>query len=186
MPTATSDRSSTVGRALCHAFDASNMCYLVGHVTSSVFPELKKQRREQNFIVCDACYQCKNLSRTPGHIQLQTCQCHGDVNTSVLQMGPMSQSTSWAKCTQTHKSLCSPSAHMTLHHNNDSIKVNTVSIRAVTTPVLCNRICKASISSVTRPNCTNGTSGFAAKVGPAGAMPVLRNRIGNESPSHKR
>jgi hypothetical protein len=104
MPTATSDRSSTVGRALCHAFDASNMCYLVGHVTSSVFPELKKQRREQNFIVCDACYQCKNLSRTPGHIQLQTCQCHGDVNTSVLQMRHMSQSTCWAKCTQAHKS----------------------------------------------------------------------------------
>jgi hypothetical protein len=51
MLTATTDRSSTVGRALCHDFDASNMCYLVGHMTSSVFPELKKQRREQHFFI---------------------------------------------------------------------------------------------------------------------------------------
>ena len=162
------------------------MCYLVGDFTYSILPKLKKQRRERNLIDRDACYHGKKPSLTPGQIQLQTCQCHGDVNTSVPQMGHMSQSTSWAKRPQTYESLCSLIAHMTLHHNNDSIKVNAVPICAVATPVLCNRIgnnspiCKASISSVTQPNCTNGMSGFGVKVDLSGAMSVRCDRIGNE------
>ena len=196
IPTATTDRSSTVGRALCHALDASNICYLVGHVTPSVLPGLKKQRREQNFIVCDAVYHSKQPSLRLGHIQLQTCQCH--VNTSVPKMGHMSQSTCWAKRTQTHDmcqslgflqtcSMRSPIAHATLHCNSDSIKVNAVLICAVpacATPVLCDRIenetniRKASISLVSRhTNGMSGFSGFAANVVTAREMPVLRDRI---------
>ena len=204
MPTVTTDTSSTVGIALRHTFDSSNMCYLVSHVTPSVSLGLKKQRRDRNFIVCDACYHSKQPSLTPGHIQLQTCQCH--LNKSVPQMGHMSQSTHWAKLTQTQDmcqslgflqtcSMRSPIAHTTLHHNSNSIKVNAVPIRAVpacATPVLCNRIgnmsnipLEASISSVSQH--TNGTSdiaGFAANVVPTHEIPVLCNRIGTMQVSH--